>query len=109
VLFLKNAKIRAILQEIKLKNLFVLVCSTPPLADPNSATNPADITGQFLAGDAIDYQCNGALIPAAATTATCMDMGANPAVWMPATVPDCSKYNNNNYTVFLYLQRFDKK
>jgi len=74
-------------------NLFS-VCETPPAAQANAVTIPSNLTGQFLAGDTIDYSCNGALIPSDPTTLTCID-DAPLAKWLPDTetmpLPDCSK------------------
>jgi len=58
-------------------------------------TTPADIDSQFLAGDTIEYSCNGDLIPDAATTLTCIDNGPTEAVWdrdvVANPLPMCSK------------------
>jgi len=41
----------------------------------------------------IEYSCNGAHIPDAATTLTCVDnLGPN-SVWETLPLPTCSKYN----------------
>jgi len=57
-------------------------------------TIPSELTGQFLAGDTIDYSCNGALIPSDPTTLTCTHE-APLAKWLPDTestaLPICSK------------------
>jgi len=72
---------------------FILVCDTPPNPDPNSMTTPTDITGVFLAGDTIEYSCNGDLIPDAPVILTCTDIGQALAVWFTTTIfSNCSKY-----------------
>jgi len=68
-------------------------------------TNPTDITGQFLTGDSIAYQCNNPLIPNAPTTLTCTDTGETTSLWLPdvttTPLPTCSKYDINSDVVFL--------
>jgi len=77
--------------------LFCLVCETPPTRQVFSSLSATDLSGQFLAGDTLDYDCNGALVPdnPAAVTRTCTDPGAGMAMWMPTTaatpLPTCSK------------------
>ena len=63
----------------------------PPTAPAYSQTTPPDISGQFLAGDEIEYSCNGDLSPGEPTAITCQDMGPPRAVWSTTLVPNCSK------------------
>ena len=57
-----------------------------------------DVSRQFLAGDTLNYGCNGALVPELplATLRTCVDPGSTEAVWVPDEVatplPICCKY-----------------
>jgi len=72
-----------------------LVCVIPPPAQDYAITTPSDINGQFLAGDSIQYSCNGNLVPDDAATSTCSDGEANLATWSFASIADlpvCSKY-----------------
>jgi len=77
---------------------YYLVCEAPPDAQDNAMTFPDDITGQFFAGDQINYVCNGALIPGTATVNTCQDNGPPMATWqisMTNGLPECSKFTPN--------------
>jgi len=72
-----------------------LVCDIPPPAQDYATTIPPNISGQFLAGDSIQYSCNGNLVPDDAATNTCSEGGANLAAWSFASIADlpvCSKY-----------------
>jgi len=71
-----------------------LVCATPPDAQDNAVTIPADITGQFVVGDQIVYSCNGDLAPNTGTVNTCLDNGPPLATWqfpMMSGLPTCRK------------------
>jgi len=56
-------------------------------------TIPANISRPFMTGDAIQYSCNGALIPDTPTTLTCTltDQEEALGVWLPTLLPDCSE------------------
>jgi len=78
---------------VNTKCVLFIVCETPPSAQ--AYANPTYISGQFLTGDTIDYECNGDLIPNDPVTLTCTDIGGNYSVWLPdvatTPLPTCSK------------------
>ena len=71
--------------------LLYVVCLGPPTAPEYSQTTPTDISGQFLAGDTIEYSCNGDLTPDESTTITCEDSGLEMAVWSESQISNCCR------------------
>ena len=78
--------------------IIYLVCEAPFTPQANSILTAADVSGQFLASDTLDYDWNGALVPedSAATLRTCNDLGPPNAIWQPTEattpLPRCCKY-----------------
>ena len=82
-----------------------LVCVDPPTQPAYSQTTPMDISGQFLAGDSIEYSCDGDLTLDELTIVMCEDNGPPRAVWSTTMLPDCSKL----FTDFICYCRQKKK